>query len=318
MVRFTYIITSFTKIFKMRNNEEKNMNQTNTISELNKLLQHFIEKQNNYDKLDQLYQRIQILYRDKAKRINVNTQYLAVICLILSIIVNAKWVKFINHFTSNQVPELSAALKNITDLSSVFMSLVFSIGIPTLIFLFMAFLIYIASYKVRDFVYDNFIKKSYMEMLPYVRDLCAHYAKYSDTASNPPVINSFRSCNPKELGKIHQILYNQEATTIPEAKMIMRSLGISYDYSFIPKSFELSISPKTKRQQRAEYNNQKKKAATSTEELFFFRGIEDASSLKKRYYELMKIYHTDGSSGDTEMTQKVIDEYQTVKKKFED
>ncbi len=44
----------------------------------------------------------------------------------------------------------------------------------------------------------------------------------------------------------------------------------------------------------------------------FFIGVENKSSLKKRYKDLIKIYHPDNAAGDTLTIQEINDEYQKL------
>ena len=46
----------------------------------------------------------------------------------------------------------------------------------------------------------------------------------------------------------------------------------------------------------------------------FFCGVKTASSLKKRYKDLIKIFHPDNLSGDTVVIQKINQEYEELKK----
>lgn len=48
----------------------------------------------------------------------------------------------------------------------------------------------------------------------------------------------------------------------------------------------------------------------------FFVGISDEISLKKRYKDLIKIYHPDNLAGDTGTLQEINREYDKLKKKF--
>ncbi|MDD3414476.1 MAG: hypothetical protein PHY47_10820 [Lachnospiraceae bacterium] len=56
------------------------------------------------------------------------------------------------------------------------------------------------------------------------------------------------------------------------------------------------------------------KANQSTSE--FFKGINNITELKKRYLDLMKIYHPDNSSGDINVTQKIQQEYEKLLVQF--
>ncbi len=46
----------------------------------------------------------------------------------------------------------------------------------------------------------------------------------------------------------------------------------------------------------------------------FFTGVENMSSLKKRYKDLIKIFHPDNVAGDTGVIQKINEEYEQLKK----
>ena len=48
----------------------------------------------------------------------------------------------------------------------------------------------------------------------------------------------------------------------------------------------------------------------------FFRGVDNIIALKKRYKELMKIYHPDNNCGDEEMIIKINEEYEQLKSRF--
>ena len=48
----------------------------------------------------------------------------------------------------------------------------------------------------------------------------------------------------------------------------------------------------------------------------FFRGVDNIVALKKRYKELMKIYHPDNICGDQEMLIKINEEYEELRSRF--
>lgn len=47
-----------------------------------------------------------------------------------------------------------------------------------------------------------------------------------------------------------------------------------------------------------------------------FRGVNNLESLKKRYKELIKIYHPDNFNGDNELMQAITDEFEELKKNY--
>ena len=49
---------------------------------------------------------------------------------------------------------------------------------------------------------------------------------------------------------------------------------------------------------------------------FLFKGVKDENSLKKRYRDLLKIFHPDNLSGDTSVIQNINKEYEALKKLY--
>lgn len=50
----------------------------------------------------------------------------------------------------------------------------------------------------------------------------------------------------------------------------------------------------------------------------FFLGVKDELSLKKRYKDLLKLYHPDNMNGDVNAMQAINKEYHELKRKFEE
>ena len=48
----------------------------------------------------------------------------------------------------------------------------------------------------------------------------------------------------------------------------------------------------------------------------FFKGGDDTTSLKKRYKELLKIFHPDNTHGDSQLIQAIMSEYETQRRFF--
>lgn len=48
----------------------------------------------------------------------------------------------------------------------------------------------------------------------------------------------------------------------------------------------------------------------------FFKGVDDTISLKKRYKELLKIFHPDNTHGDSQLIQAIMSEYETQRRFF--
>lgn len=49
----------------------------------------------------------------------------------------------------------------------------------------------------------------------------------------------------------------------------------------------------------------------------FFKGVTNNEQLKKRYKDLLKIYHPDNQAGDTTISQEIQDEYEQLLKQYE-
>ena len=47
-----------------------------------------------------------------------------------------------------------------------------------------------------------------------------------------------------------------------------------------------------------------------------FAGADHPASVKKRYKDLIKIFHPDNTAGDTGMIQKINEEYEKLKKEY--
>lgn len=50
--------------------------------------------------------------------------------------------------------------------------------------------------------------------------------------------------------------------------------------------------------------------------LFFFRGVRNQMTLKKRYKDLIKIFHPDNLCGDTDTIQQINKEYERLREEF--
>ena len=48
-----------------------------------------------------------------------------------------------------------------------------------------------------------------------------------------------------------------------------------------------------------------------------FRGVKNPLALKKRYKDLIKIFHPDNVAGDKEMIQKINREYESLKHEYD-
>ena len=49
----------------------------------------------------------------------------------------------------------------------------------------------------------------------------------------------------------------------------------------------------------------------------FFRGVGSELALKKRYKDLLKIYHPDNMCGDTDTVQRINQEFASLKRRYD-
>ena len=49
----------------------------------------------------------------------------------------------------------------------------------------------------------------------------------------------------------------------------------------------------------------------------FFQGVHNPLSLKKRYKDLIKIFHPDNVAGDKDVIQRINKEYERLREKYE-
>lgn len=60
------------------------------------------------------------------------------------------------------------------------------------------------------------------------------------------------------------------------------------------------------------YREARRNMSLSANAKIFFKGVDDSSSLKKRYRELLKIYHPDNMNGDNMLLQAINNEYDAL------
>lgn len=92
-----------------------------------------------------------------------------------------------------------------------------------------------------------------------------------------------------------------------------------YRYSSYNKDFAHEWKQDQEEKKRSEKTTHRKDDPNehTDEKIVYFTGIKDADSLKKRYHDLLKIYHPDNQNGDTSTVQQIQKEYDLLKKRFE-
>lgn len=123
-----------------------------------------------------------------------------------------------------------------------------------------------------------------------------------------------------ELSELRSQVEYERKRLKDEEKFIDKKLKI------LQKSYQLFEGDKEnlrKEQERLErersnfrsYSSQQRKEVYATG--LFFRGVNNEVALKKRYKELMKIYHPDNICGDNEILLKINEEYNELREKLD-
>jgi hypothetical protein len=114
-------------------------------------------------------------------------------------------------------------------------------------------------------------------------------------------------------------------------KIVSEKKRLKEDKMFFDKKMEILVNgfkrleadtamfEKEKKRFEAEkkYYMKEKTAMNADSVNILFRGINGPLTLKKRYRELLKIFHPDNLSGDMDMVQLLTKEYEKLKREFE-
>lgn len=99
---------------------------------------------------------------------------------------------------------------------------------------------------------------------------------------------------------------------------ILIRCAVAYDNGFL---FERYVG--SKKEKYRDHKEDQTESATGSfvhhedqSNNFCFAGINNAEELKKRYRELMRIYHPDNRAGDTNAVQQIQEEYEKLLKKY--
>jgi hypothetical protein len=107
-------------------------------------------------------------------------------------------------------------------------------------------------------------------------------------------------------------LKDDERLLDKKQKIIQRSYALlEEDRSRLRRDLE-DVAEERARLRRATASVRKEVYAAG----LFFRGVDNAVALKKRYKQLMQIYHPDNSCGDQEILIKINEEYEELKLQF--
>ena len=140
----------------------------------------------------------------------------------------------------------------------------------------------------------------------------------------------------KELNEYREKLLKERSQFRDEIDMLSHKIvsekkRLKEDKMFFDKKMEILVNgfkrleadteifEKEKKKFEAEKKYYKKEMVSmnSDSTSILFRGINGPLTLKKRYRELLKIFHPDNLSGDMDMVQLINKEYERLKKEFE-
>lgn len=216
--------------------------ENNTFEQFQTNIAYFREKQNTYDKLDVALVRFDKAARGKyVPRMKTIFQYILLLALP---IMASSWIFVTEFLTERIVFDIKAPLETIIINSRVInRTLTFAllkVAIPFLISYVVASILYVIYRLIKKRVIEYTIENRRQNIIDIVRDLSIYYNNFEATIGMPPIMNSYKQCNPKELAKIENILLARDADTIPDARAILVGNGEIIDYSIIPRSFEIT------------------------------------------------------------------------------
>ncbi len=137
----------------------------------------------------------------------------------------------------------------------------------------------------------------------------------------------------KELEKMQEQFIKEKVQFQDEMKALNRKMAgerkrLKEDNSFFAKKMEILQSgfaqlDMDRRRLDKEWAKLEAKKEILNQPMYgvdvsvFFKGVKTPLALKKRYKDLIKIFHPDNLSGDTEMIQFINKEYEGLKAEFE-
>lgn len=95
---------------------------------------------------------------------------------------------------------------------------------------------------------------------------------------------------------------------------------LEHELSLFAKEREAFEKEIKKQQYKSKLENEKSvyKSTAHINAGMYFLGVHDELSLKKRYRDLLKLFHPDSMNGDVDAMQAINNEYARLKKKYEE
>lgn len=122
----------------------------------------------------------------------------------------------------------------------------------------------------------------------------------------------------------------QEEMKLLNHKVLMERKRLKEEAMFFDKKMailkngfeQLDMDRRRFEKERVRFDTQKERELDEMEEtgsdssLLFFRGVRNQMTLKKRYKDLIKIFHPDNLCGDTDTIQMINREYERLREEF--
>ncbi|MCR4585784.1 MAG: hypothetical protein K5686_08685 [Lachnospiraceae bacterium] len=123
-----------------------------------------------------------------------------------------------------------------------------------------------------------------------------------------------------EMGRLkEEVEFERKRLKEDERMLDKKQKLIEHSYSLLDADRK-KISEDTRRLEREWSDLHRATANSRKKEVYatglFFRGVNNQVALKKRYKELMKIYHPDNICGDQEILIKINEEYEELRYRF--
>lgn len=83
----------------------------------------------------------------------------------------------------------------------------------------------------------------------------------------------------------------------------------SYNHEYTERYKSYRESSASYGHDKTQYYNQQQNKDSENQETIWFKGVHSEEELTKRYKDLLKIYHPDNLTGDTEITKQIQEEY---------
>src|SRR5574344_723071 len=135
---------------------------------------------------------------------------------------------------------------------------------------------------------------------------------------------------PKHTDQLRQrnreLVNKERKLTLLEEELNKKKHLFDMQWQLLEHELNVLASEKEQLIREKQLHSQRKKreeANTYSKELklsgrMFFLGVKDELSLKKRYRDLLKLYHPDNMNGDVNAMQAINKEYHELKRKFEE